>query len=178
MNKRSTRKLVLSGLFIALGVILPYFTGRIGELGRALLPMHIPVLIAGFVCGGPYGLVVGFVTPILNSVISGMPPMFPYAVVMSFELAAYGLMTGLLYKLLPKKDLFVYPALLLSMIVGRIVWGIASLFFLGLQGNAFTWQAFIGGAFLNAIPGIIIQIIIIPIIIIALKRAGFIENER
>ena len=67
--------------------------------------MHIPVLIAGFVCGGPYGLVVGFVTPILNSVISGMPPMFPYAVVMSFELAAYGLMTGLLYKLLPKKDL-------------------------------------------------------------------------
>lgn len=178
MNRRSTRNLVLAGLFIALGIILPYFTGRIGELGRALLPMHIPVLIAGFVCGWPYGLVVGFVTPILNSIISGMPPMFPTATVMSFELAAYGLMTGLLYKLFPKKDVFVYPALLLSMLLGRIVWGIASLFFIGLSGGVFTWQAFIAGAFMNAIPGIIIQIIIIPIIVVALKRAGFVENGK
>lgn len=176
MKKASTRNLVLAGFFIALAVILPYFTGRIGELGRALLPMHIPVLIAGFVCGWPYGLVVGFVAPILNSIISGMPPMFPTATVMSFELATYGLMTGLLYKLFPKRDVFVYPALLLSMVAGRIVWGIASLFFIGLSGDSFTWQAFIGGAFLNAIPGIIIQIIIIPIIVLALKRAGFIEN--
>lgn len=178
MKKISTRKLVLAGLFIALGIILPYFTGRIGQLGRALLPMHIPVLIAGFVCGWPYGLVVGFVTPLLNSVISGgMPPMFPTAVVMSFELAAYGFMTGLLYSLFPKKDGFIYPALLLSMLVGRVVWGIASLLFIGLSGDVFTWQMFLGGAFLNAIPGIIIQIVVIPIIIIALKRAGFIENE-
>jgi len=178
MNKTSTRNLVLAGLFIALGIILPYFTGRIGELGRALLPMHIPVLIAGFVCGWPYGLVVGFVTPLLNSVISSMPPMFPAATVMSFELAAYGLMTGLLYKVFPKKDAFVYPALLISMLVGRIVWGIVSLILIGLSGQAFTWQMFIGGAFLNAIPGIIIQIVIIPIIVIALKRAGLMENGK
>jgi len=178
MNKTSTRKLVLAGLFIALGIILPYFTGRIGELGRALLPMHIPVLIAGFVCGWPYGLVVGFVTPLLNSVISGMPPMFPAAVVMSFELATYGLMTGLLYKIFPKKDTFIYSALLISMLVGRIVWGIASLILIGLSGEAFTWQMFIGGAFLNAIPGIIIQIVVIPIIVIALERAGLMENGK
>lgn len=178
MNKTSTRNLVLAGLFIALGIILPYFTGRIGELGRALLPMHIPVLIAGFVCGWPYGLVVGFVTPLLNSVISSMPPMFPAATVMSFELAAYGLMTGILYKVFPKKDAFVYPALLISMLVGRIVWGIVSLILIGLSGQAFTWQMFIGGAFLNAIPGIIIQIVIIPIIVIALKRAGLMENGK
>ena len=177
MRKTSTKNLVLAGLFIALGIILPFFTGKIGSLGRALLPMHIPVLIAGFVCGAPYGLVIGFITPILNSVITGMPPM-PTATIMGFELAAYGLMTGLLYKLFPKKDVYVYPALLLSMLIGRVVWGIASLLILGISSGAFTWQAFIGGAFLNAIPGIIIQIIIVPIIVIALKRAGFIENGK
>ncbi len=176
MKKTSTKDLVLAGLFIALGIILPFFTGRIGQLGRALLPMHIPVLIAGFVCGWPYGLVVGIVTPLLNYAITGMPPIFPTAVVMAFELGAYGLMTGLLYKLLPKKDVFIYPALLLSMLAGRFVWGIASMFFLGISGEGFTWQAFMAGAFINAVPGIIIQIVLIPIIIIGLKRAGFIED--
>lgn len=178
MNKTSTRNLVLAGLFIALGIVLPQFIGHIGELGQRLLPMHIPVLLAGFVCSWPYGLVVGFITPILKSVITAMPPMFPGAITMSFELAAYGLMTGLMYKLFPKKDAYVYPALLISMLVGRIVWGIVSLILIGLSGEAFTWQMFIADAFVNAIPGIIIQIIVIPIIVIALKRAGLMENGK
>lgn len=178
MRKTSTKNLVLAGLFIALGIILPFFTGKIGELGRALLPMHIPVLIAGFVCGAPYGLIIGFVTPILNSLITGMPPMFPIATVMAFELAAYGLMTGLLYRLFPKKDIYVYPTLLLSMLIGRVVWGITNLFILGISTGAFTWQAFMAGAFINAIPGIIIQIVIIPVIVIALKRADFVQSGR
>ncbi len=176
MRKNSTKNLVLAGLFIALGVILPFFTGKVGELGRALLPMHIPVLIAGFVCGWPYGLVVGLVTPFLSSFTTGMPPI-PMATTMTFELGAYGLMTGLLYKLFPKKDIYVYPALLISMLVGRVVMAIANIILLGLSGNAYTWQAFVSGAFLNAIPGMIIQIVIIPIIIIALKRAGVVQNE-
>lgn len=177
MRKTSTKKLVLAGLFIALGIILPFFTGKIGSLGRALLPMHIPVLITGFICGAHYGLVVGFVTPLLNSLITGMPQM-PNAAIMAFELAAYGTMTGILYRLLPKKDIYVYPALLLSMLIGRIVWAFASLFILGVNNDALTWEFFISGAFLNAIPGIVIQIIIVPIIVIALKRAGFIENGK
>ena len=176
MNKTSTRNLVLAGLFIALGIVLPQFIGHIGELGQRLLPMHIPVLLAGFVCGWPYGLVVGFITPILKSVITAMPPMFPGAITMSFELAAYGLMTGLMYKLFPKKDAYVYPALLISMLVGRIVWGIVSLILIGLSGEAFTWQMFIAGAFVNAIPGIIIQIIVIPIIVIYESRVS--ENGK
>jgi|LSQX01.3.fsa_nt_gb riboflavin transporter FmnP len=178
MNKTSTRNLVLAGLFIALGIVLPQFIGHIGELGQRLLPMHIPVLLAGFVCGWPYGLVVGFITPILKSVITAMPLMFPGAIAMSFELAAYGLLTGLLYKLFPKKDVYVIPALLISMLVGRIVWGIASLILLGLSGQPFTWQIFISNAFIKGIPGIVIQIIIIPIIVIALKRAGLVENGK
>ena len=177
MKKNSTRNMILAGLFVALGIVLPFFTGKIGELGRALLPMHIPVLIAGFVSGWPYGLAVGLITPFLSSFTTGMPPV-PMATTMTFELAAYGFLTGLLYKLFPKKDIYVYPALLLSMLGGRLVLAAANLIMMGLQGEAYTFKAFMAGAFLNAIPGIIIQIVIIPLIIIGLKRSGLIYNEK
>lgn len=174
MIKKSTHKLVLSGLFIALGLVLPFLTGQIPNFGRALLPMHIPVLLCGFVCGGPYGLVVGLITPIFRSVLFGMPPMFPTAVAMSFELAAYGLFTGLIYAALPKKAINVFISLLGAMIIGRIVWGIVSFFLFLAQGNTFTFSLFIAGAFVNALPGIILQIVIIPPIIIALRKAKLI----
>lgn len=171
MKRISIKNLVLSGLFIALGLVLPFFTAQIPSVGSRLLPMHIPVLISGFVCGWPLGLVVGFVTPLLRSLIFGMPPMFPTAIAMAFELGTYGLMAGLLYDLLPKKNSSTYISLILSMIVGRIIWGIASMFLLSLNGKAFTWQMFIAGSLVNAIPGIILQIILIPIVINNLKKA-------
>lgn len=167
----------MAGLFIALGLLLPFLTGQIPSLGSQLLPMHIPVLIAGFVCGGPYGLVIGFVTPLLRSVLFGMPPMFPTAVAMAFELAVYGFATGLFYKVLPKKNVSVYGALIISMVCGRIAWGIVSWILYGLRGTAFTWQMFAAGAVINAIPGIILQIVIIPVIVLALKKANLIESE-
>ena len=170
MNK-STRHLTLASLFIALGLLLPFITAQIPSLGNMLLPMHIPVLIGGFVLGWPYGLLVGLVLPVFRSVLFGMPPMFPTAIAMSFELAAYGFMTGLFYKLLPKKNIFIYGTLILAMVLGRGVWGGVSYFLYGLNDAAFTWQIFLSGALVNAIPGIIIQIVIIPILIIALKRA-------
>mgnify|MGYP000982555498 CR=1 FL=1 len=176
MNKFSTKNIALSGLFIALGIVLPFLTGQIPNIGRMLLPMHIPVLLCGFVCGWPFGLIVGFVTPLLRSVMFGMPPLFPTAVAMSFELAAYGLTAGLFYKYSKKNTLSTYITLLLSMICGRIVWGIVSLVLYGLSGTAFTWQMFAAGAFINAIPGIILQIVIIPPIIIALKRGNIIKD--
>lgn len=138
--------------------------------------MHIPVLLCGFICGWPYGLIIGLVLPVFRSMLFGMPPMFPTAVAMAFELAAYGLMTGLLYKLLPKKNVSIYASLILSMVCGRIVWGIVSFFLYGLNETAFTWETFISGAFLNAIPGIVIQIIIIPVVVIALSKAKLIES--
>lgn len=171
----TTKKLVLSGLFIALGLILPIFTHAIG-LGTNVLPMHLPVLICGFVCGWPYGLTVGVITPLLSSVMTGMPPIFPVALAMALELAAYGAMAGLLYKAFPKKNVFIYVSLIISMIFGRVIWGTAMLAFLGLSGKAFTWAAFMGGAFVESLPGIVIQIILIPILIIALKKAKLIEN--
>lgn len=176
MNKFSTKNIALSGLFIALGIVLPFLTGQIPNIGRMLLPMHIPVLLCGFVCGWPFGLIVGFVTPLLRSVMFGMPPLFPTAVAMSFELVAYGLTAGLFYKYSKKNTLSTYITLLLSMICGRIVWGIVSLVLYGLSGTAFTWQMFAAGAFINAIPGIILQIVIIPPIIIALKRGNIIKD--
>jgi len=176
MNKISTKKMVLSGLFIALGLTLPFLTAQIPSIGSKLLPMHIPVLLGGFILGWPCGLVIGLIVPLLRSILFGMPPMFPTAIAMSFELASYGLVAGLLYKLLPKKNIFIYITLIISMICGRIVWGTVSIFLYGLSGTAFTWKIFMAGAFINAIPGIIIQVIIIPIILIALERAKLIQN--
>jgi len=171
------RNLVFAGLLLALGLLLPFLTGQIPEIGQMLLPMHIPVLLAGFVCGWPYGLAVGFITPLLRSQLFGMPPITS-AVAMAFELAAYGFSTGLFYKLLPKKKIFIYASLLISMICGRIIWGIVSLVIYGLQGKSFTWQLFAAGAVVNAIPGIILQIVVIPPIIMALKKGNLLKDEQ
>lgn len=167
----------MAGLFLALGLVMPFLTGQIPSLGNKLLPMHIPVLLCGFVCGGPTGLIVGFILPILRSVLFSMPPMYPTAMSMAFELAVYGFVAGVMYRVLPKNNIYIYIALIISMIAGRIVWGIVSTLIYGLSGVKFTWQLFIAGGFINAIPGIIIQIILIPIIVIAMKRANLIENE-
>lgn len=175
--KLSTKKMVLAGLFLALGLVLPFLTGQIPSLGSRLLPMHIPVLLCGFVCGWPYGLLIGFVTPLLRSVLFGSPPMIPIAVAMAFELAAYGLLTGVIFKLFSRKNSAILPSLLIAMFGGRIIWGVASIFIFGLQGSSFTWVLFLSGAFINALPGIIIQIIVIPLVILSLRKAKFIENE-
>jgi len=177
MKKSMTKKLVLSGFFLALGLVLPFLTAQIPSVGSMFLPMHIPVILCGFVCGWPSGLAVGLILPVFRSLLFGMPPMFPTAVAMMFELAAYGLMTGLLYQLLPKKNISVYISLIISMIAGRIVWGTASLFLYGFAGTAFTWKVFMAGAFINAIPGIILQIVCIPLIVIALRKANLIKDE-
>jgi|SRR5690554_197035 len=176
MNKQ-LKKLVLTGLFIAIGFVLPFATAQIPQIGQMLLPMHIPVLICGFVCGWRYGLIAGLILPLFRSVTLGMPPMFPIAVAMSFELAAYGLFAGLFYKYLPKKNIFVYVDLILAMVLGRIVWGAAMFLLLGFTAQApFSWAAFMNGAFITAVPGIILQLVLIPIIIIALKNARLMEN--
>lgn len=177
MKKTSTYKLVLSGLFIALGLILPFLTAQIPSIGNMLLPMHIPVLLCGFVCGGPAGTLVGFILPLFRSLLFGMPLMYPTALAMAFELAAYGFAAGLLYKLLPKKIPFIYANLILSMIIGRIIWGGVSLILYSLSGLVFTWKIFMAAAFVNAIPGIILQIVIIPLFVLALRKNSLMKNE-
>ena len=84
------RSIVLAALFLALAFVLPMVTGHVPQVGNMLCPMHFPILLCGFVLGGPWGLAVGFIAPLLRSVLFGMPPMFPIAIAMAFELAAYG----------------------------------------------------------------------------------------
>lgn len=167
---KSTKNLVLSAVFLTFALLLPFLTGQIPAIGSMLLPMHIPVLLCGYFCGWPYGLAVGAVAPLLRSVIFGMPPMFPIAVAMAFELAVYGLMTGLLYKRFPKKTGYIYAVLLISMAAGRIVWGAVSYVFYGFGDTAFSWEMFMGGAVLKALPGIALQLILIPILVMALNK--------
>ena len=174
--RKSIRNLSLSGLFLALGLLLPFLTAQVPSIGNMLLPMHIPVLLCGFVCGWPYGLVVGFILPLLRSLLFTMPPIYPQALTMAFELAAYGLVSGLLYQMLPKKPVGVYLSLLISMIAGRVVWGVAAMVFYPLAGIAFGWKMFFTLAVTNAIPGIVLQLILIPILVFALQRAKLMDH--
>ncbi len=166
-----------SALFIALGLVLPFLTGQIPQIGTMLCPMHIPVLLCGFVCGWPSGLIVGFLTPLLRSMIFGTPFMYPTAISMAFELACYGFMSGILYSKLPKKNRVIYLSLIISMIVGRIVAGLATMTLMGIKGNTYTFEAFITTNIVKAIPGIIIHIILIPILVMVLKKAKLILNK-
>ena len=168
---KDIKKIVLGGFFLALGIVMPFLTMQVPQIGSKLLPMHLPVLICGFVLGWKYGLLVGFVTPLLRTFMFGMPPMMT-AIGMAFELATYGAITGILYKKLPKSKVKVWVSLIAAMVVGRVVWGLVSIVLYGINQTAFTWQIFMGGAVLNAIPGIILQLVIVPVIIIALEKSG------
>ena len=145
---RSTKQLTVSALLFALGLVLPFLTGQVPQIGNMLLP-------------------------ICRSMIFGMPHMFPVAIAMAFELAAYGLIAGLIYGHSKQKSTAsLYIALISAMILGRVVWGIVEVLLLGIGENAFTWQMFLSGALLEAIPGIILQLILIPGILVALHRSG------
>ena len=168
MKRSKLFKLVLSGLFLALSYLMPFLTGQIPEFGAMLCPMHIPVLLCGFFCGWHYGLAVGFIAPIFRALTLGMPPFFPTAICMAFELAVYGMVVGLLHKLFGRKKYLILPTLIIAMIAGRLVWGAVSFILIGASGGAFTFSAFMAGAFLNAWPGILLQIIFVPPLVMIL----------
>ena len=159
----------LAALCLALCYVLPFLTGQIPEIGGMLCPMHLPVLLCGFLSGWPWGLAVGACAPLLRSLTLGMPPLFPTAVAMAVELAVYGAATGLLHRYLPKKRPYVYLSLVLAMLAGRAAWGLTMLALLGITGGAFTFSAFLAGAFVNAIPGIAVQIVLVPLLVMTLE---------
>ncbi len=170
------RRLTYAALYLGIALALPFITGQIPQIGSMLCPMHIPVLLCGFMCGWPWGLAVGLIAPPLRAVLFGMPALFPSAVAMAFELAVYGGMTGWLYHVLPRKKWVVYAVLVLAMIAGRLAWGAAHVVLAGLTGSEFTAALFLAGAVTNALPGIILQLILIPILVIAMDRAGLSLN--
>lgn len=177
--KKTVKNLTLAAMFLAIGMVLPFLTGQIPQIGNMLLPMHIPVILCGLICGWQYGAAVGFVLPLLRSAIFGMPIFFPTATAMAFELMTYGLVVGLLYEISRWQCVIaLYRCLIIAMIAGRAVWGIVQFIQVGVFGDGFTLQAFMAGAFLNAIPGIILQLILIPAIMIALDRTGLVHFRK
>ncbi len=165
------RKLVFSAMFLALCMVLPYLTGQIPEIGAALSPMHIPVFLCGFVCGWPWAMAVGAIAPLLKHFAFGPMPPILTAVAMTFELAAYGAISGLMYRLLPKKKWSIYASLVVAMVAGRLVWGAARFVIAGLQNTTFPLSAFWAGAVADAVPGIILHIVLIPLLVMAMERA-------
>jgi len=152
-------------MFLAIGMVLPTLTMQIKEIGDTLLPMHLPIMLCGLICGPIMGGFTGLILPFLRSVTFGMPPIYPNAVWMALELAAYGAVIGVVYLLFKKRNtLAVYVSLVSAMIAGRIVWGIAKAVLMGLGGKSFTFAAFIAGGFVDALPGIVIQLVLIPVI--------------
>ncbi len=176
MKNKQIERLTLASLFFALGLVLPFLTMQLQQIGNMLLPMHLPVLFCGLICGWQYGGLVGFTLPAVRYLLFGMPPLYPIGIAMSFELATYGILCGVLYALLAKNLRNTYLTLLLAMVGGRIVWGVAQVILLGIGGQAFTWQMFMSGALLTAIPGIVLQLIAIPAIMYALTKAGYLNH--
>ena len=179
MKKRNNLlKMIFAALFLALAYVMPFLTGQIPKLGSMLCPMHIPILLCGFICGWQWGLVIGLIAPLMRSLTLGMPPLFPVAVCMAAELAAYGAFSGLMHRLLPKKKPYIYCSLLLAMVVGRLIWGAAMFACMGMNGGSFTLSAFLSGAVINAVPGIIVQIVLVPILVMLLEKVTEKEQGR
>lgn len=168
--------MILAALFLGLAYVMPFLTGQIPEIGSMLCPMHLPVLLCGFICGPVWGGIVGFVSPIFRSLLTGgFPPMFPTAVCMAFELTAYGAVAGLMHNSLPQKKPFIYCSLLTAMIAGRLIWGAAMFICVGINGGSFTFAAFLAGAITNAVPGIIAQLLLVPALVILLDNPKFLK---
>ncbi len=172
-NSLQVRRLTYAALCLALAIVLPFLTAQNPQLGNILCLMHIPVLLCGFLCGWQWGLGVGFIAPLLRFLLLSKPPM-PTALTMAFELAAYGCVCGFLYRKFPKTIPGIYATLVIAMVTGRIIWGLVSML---LLGNAFTFSVFITNGITTAIPGIIVQLVLIPVIVYALEKAGMNLNH-
>ena len=165
-QSKRTRMMVLAGMFLAVGIVLPSITGSIKEIGDSLLPLHLVVMLCGVICGWQYALPVGLVLPFLRSAFFRMPPFYPNAVWMALELATYGFVIGSLFTMRKKYSrVWLLVCLVCAMLAGRVVWGIAKAILLGIAGKPFGMQAFVIGGFVDAVPGIILQFILVPLIV-------------
>ena len=168
-SKFNTKQLVLAALCVALGVVLPVAFHSIPNAGSVPLPMHIPVLLCGLVCGPVYGLLSGILTPLLSSMITGMPPM-AYLPSMLCELAVVRrrfVRTG-------KRPLDLYIQLVSAMLIGRLVYGVMNALIFS-AGN-YSFAVFVSGAFVTALPGIVIQLVLLPAVVLLLEKARLVEK--
>lgn len=173
-NSKRIRRMVYAAICLALALVLPFLTGQVPQIGKMLCPMHIPTLLCGFICGPIWGALIGFIAPLLRYLLFGMPMLMPTGLSMAFELCAYGVITGIVYKRFPKKVGYIYLTLVIAMIIGRIVAGISTYIIMTSGGNAYTMATFLSVNFAMAVPGIIVQIILIPVIVMALEKSKLI----
>lgn len=176
--RQHIKTMVLAAMFMAIGLLLPFLTGQIPQVGNMMLPMHLPVLLCGLICGWQYGGAVGFVMPLLRYALFGAPPM-PNGLAMAFELAAYGAIVGVLYSRSRWQCVVsLYRSLLIAMVGGRVVWAAVRVVMTGVGGQPFTWQIFLSEALLTAIPGIVLQLVFIPVVMVALDRTGMVRFQK
>ena len=172
MNKSNTKKLILSALFLAIGFVLPMITGQIPAIGQVLLPMHIPVCLCGMICDWRYGAVVGFILPLFRSLLFSVPVMYPTAIAIAFEMSVYGAVVGLLYGYSKKKSILsIYVAMLVSMLAGRVIRIIAEVILFQFVGKTLAFYTYVSVVFVHSLPGIALQLILIPAVMLALKKA-------
>lgn len=173
-EKNNTKRLIIAGLLLAIGIIIPMIFHTTGIPGTVFLPMHIPVLIGGFLLPPYLALLLGMLTPILNSLITGMPTVFPMAMIMVFELGIYGLVASVLYR---KFELPSIIALIISMIAGRIMAGLVVFILAAFFGIQMDPMTFIISGVTTGIPGIIIQLVLIPSLIYSIVRYTTIDLD-
>lgn len=173
LNK--TKKLVLSAMFLAIAMVLPSLFGGAQPILQRISPMHLPVMLCGFACGWPYGLAVGIISPLLRGTLFGVPPLVPTGLSMACELATYGFVTGFLYQFFSKKKYMLYVELLIAMLAGRIVMGLVDIPLYGMAGKEYSLKIFLTMAFVNAVPALIFQIIVVPLLVMAFRKARFMD---
>lgn len=170
MKKDYVRRLVTTGVCIALALVLPLITGQIREIGRMLCPMHIPVIICGFVCGPVWAGAAGFIAPLLRFLIFGKPLLMPTGIAMAFELMTYGVICGLLSAKLPQKLAYTYVSLVTAMICGRLVSGFVQLALVGFDITKYPFSTFIAAVLTSSVPGIVLQLVLIPPVVTMVRK--------
>lgn len=165
------KKLTLTAMFLSLGIVLPMIFGQVPQIGSMLLPMHIPVFLCAFICGWKYSAPMSFILPLLRSVLFSRPNMYPEAISIAFEMAVYALVAGLIFEAFSKKDLkAIYVSLISAMVLGRVVRIVVQMALLGLKGTPFTFSAVFSSVVIVGLPGIILQLIAVPLILFTFKR--------
>ena len=159
--------MVFGAVCTAFGLILPVIFHFFSAAGAIFLPMHIPVLLAGFCLGSRGGFLVGLLTPILSSLLTSMPPLFPVMPIMAVELAVYGLTAGYFYR---NNRLKILTALFLAMLAGRSAAMLGAFILLNLLDIQLSPLYYLTGAIITGLPGIVIQFLVIPILVMRLEK--------
>ena len=170
-----TKKLTTSAVCLALCLLLPFLTGQLQQVGNMLCPMHLPVFLCAFLCGPVWAAGVGFLAPLLRSLLFSAPPIYPLALAMTPELLTYGLTAGLVYAKGEHTVPRLYRSLATAMVAGRLVWGAARYLLAGLSGSEFSFAMFLSGALLTAWPGILLQLILLPPLVRTLEKTKLIS---